>query len=328
MVKLHKGAISIESGPNQGAEFTVILPLWSDENELPYLSSIRGKMKVPYEEKGKDIFTEENTKLTDLSEKRIVILEKLPRILIIEDNADMRLFIKNELKENYNVIEAHNGTLGLDKAFEEMPEAIICDVMMPGMDGYKVCRTLKHDERTSHIPIVMLTAKSSEQHTIEGLESGADDYVAKPFSSTILRVRIKNLIESRILLRKKFAKEPFATIKDISPSKTDEELFKKAYAIVEKNLNNPNFEVTDFAYEIEMSRTQLYRKIHAISGQSVKEFIRIIRLKKAAELLHTKDKNISEIAYTVGFNSLSYFTASFTEYFGMNPTKFIKKYIK
>ncbi len=240
----------------------------------------------------------------------------------------MRLFIKNEFKENYNVIEAHNGTLGLEKAFEEMPDAIICDVMMPGMDGYKVCRTLKHDERTSHIPIVMLTAKSSEQHTIEGLESGADDYVTKPFSSTILRVRIKNLIESRILLRKKFAKEPFATIKDISPSKTDEELFKKAYAIVEKNLNNPNFEVTDFAYEIDMSRTQLYRKIHAISGQSVKEFIRIIRLKKAAELLHTKDKNISEIAYTVGFNSLSYFTASFTEYFGMNPTNFIKKHLK
>ena len=328
LVKLHKGTISIESGPNQGAEFTVILPLWSDENEVPYLSSIREGMKAPYEGSAKDIFTEENTKLTDLSGERIKISEKLPRILIIEDNADMRLFIKNEFKGNYNVIEAHNGTLGLDKAFEEMPDAIICDVMMPGMDGYKVCRTLKHDERTSHIPIVMLTAKSSEQHTIEGLESGADDYVAKPFSSAVLRVRIKNLIESRILLRKKFAKEPFATIKDISPSKTDEELFKKAYAIVEKNLNNPNFEVTDFAYEIDMSRTQLYRKIHAISGQSVKEFIRIIRLKKAAELLHTKDKNISEIAYTVGFNSLSYFTASFTEYFGINPTKYIKKYIK
>jgi signal transduction histidine kinase/ligand-binding sensor domain-containing protein/DNA-binding response OmpR family regulator len=328
LVKLHKGNISVESKSDKGSEFIVILPLWSDENELPSLSSIRGKAKVHYEENSNNIFTEENTKLTELSEEKIRILEKLPRILIIEDNADMRFFIKNEFKEDYNVIEAHNGTLGLDRAFAEMPDAIICDVMMPGMDGYEVCRTLKQDEKTSHIPIVMLTAKSSEQHTIEGLESGADDYIAKPFSSAILRIRIKNLIESRILLRKKFVKEPFATIKDISPSKTDEKLFKKAYAIVEKNLDNPNFEVNDFVHEIGMSRTQLYRKIHAISGQSVKEFIRIIRLKKAAELLLTKDKNITEIAYTVGFNSLSYFTTSFTEYFGMNPTKYIDKYIK
>ncbi len=285
-------------------------------------------MKAHYEGNKKEIFTKHNTEYSDLSEERTIFLDKLPQILIIEDNADMRLFIKNEFKENYNVIEAHNGTLGLSKAFEEMPDAIICDVMMPGIDGYEVCRTLKHDEKTSHIPIVMLTAKSSEQHTIEGLESGADDYVAKPFSSAILRVRIKNLIESRILLRKKFVKEPFATIKDISPSKTDEKLLKKAYAIVEKNLDNPNFEVNDFAHEIGMSRTQLYRKIQAISGQSVKEFIRIIRLKKAAELLLTKDKNITEIAYTVGFNSLSYFSLSFTEYFGVNPTKYIEKYIK
>ena len=200
--------------------------------------------------------------------------------------------------------------------------------MMPGMDGHEVCRTLKHDERTSHIPIVMLTARSSEQHTIEGLESGADDYIAKPFSSAILGIRIKNLIESRILLRKKFVKEPFAPIKEISPSKIDEKLFDKAYAIVEKNLDNPNFDVIHFAHEIGMSRTQLYRKINAISGQSVKEFIRTIRLKKAAELLLAKDKNITEIAYTVGFNSLSYFTMSFTEYFGVNPSKYIKKHIK
>jgi AraC-like DNA-binding protein len=144
----------------------------------------------------------------------------------------------------------------------------------------------------------------------------------------VLKARIKNLIESRILLRKKFTTEPFATLTEISPSKTDEMLFKKAYAIVEKNLNNANFEVNDFAFEIGMSRTQLYRKIHAISGQSVKEFIRIIRLKKAAELLVTQENNISEVAFSVGFNSLSYFTTSFTDYFGMNPSKYVEKLIK
>ena len=199
---------------------------------------------------------------------------------------------------------------------------------MPGIDGYKVCETLKHDERTSHIPIVILTAKSSEEHTIEGLESGADDYVAKPFSSAILQVKIKNLIESRALLRKKFMNEPFAAINEISPSKLDETLIKKAYSIVEENLSNPDFDVNEFAREIGISRTQLYRKIQAISGQSVKEFIRIIRLKKAVELLLVKDKNISEIAFAVGFNSLSYFTTSFTEYFGINPSKYIDKYLK
>ena len=240
----------------------------------------------------------------------------------------MRLYIKNEFKDIYKVTEAHNGTVGIEKALEEIPDAIICDVMMPGIDGYEVCRKLKQDEKTSHIPILMLTAKSSEQHTIEGFESGADDYVAKPFSSAILKLRIKSLIDSRELLRKKFIKDPFAAIKDFSPSKTDEALLKKAYAIVEKNLSNPNFEVNDFAYEIGMSRTQLYRKIDAIAGQSVKEFIRIIRLKKAAELLVTSDMNITEIADRVGFGSQSYFTTSFTEYFGINPSKYIEKHIK
>ena len=328
LVKLHKGTIDVKSSLNQGSTFSVILPLWTEENELPQLSSIQEKMGVHDNGNEQEISIEGNVEVTDVSENPVNNSSKSHRLLIIEDNADMRLFVKNEFKDNYTVIEAHNGTLGLDKAFKEMPDAIICDVMMSGIDGYEVCRTLKHDERTSHIPIVMLTAKSSEQHTIEGLESGADDYIAKPFSSAILRVRIKNLIESRNLLRKKFVKEPFATINDISPSKTDEKLFKKAYEIVEKNLDNPNFEVNDFAHEIGMSRTQLYRKIQVISGQSVKEFIRIIRLKKAAELLLMKDKNITEIAYTVGFNSLSYFTASFTEYYGLNPTKYIEKYIK
>jgi DNA-binding response OmpR family regulator len=326
LVTLHKGTISVESSENHGSEFSVILPLWKEENELSHLSFIQKNIGVHNYGNEKEISIEENAGSTDISKNRIKDSTKLPHILIIEDNTDMRLFIKSELKDGYNVIEAHNGTLGLDKAYEKMPDAIICDVMMSGMDGYEVCRTLKHDERTSHIPIVLLTGRSSEQHTIEGLESGADDYVTKPFSSAILRVRIKNLIESRILLRRKFLKEPFAPIKDISPSKTDDNLLKKAYAIVEKNLDNPNFDVNDFAHEIGMSRTQLYRKIQAIAGQSVKEFIRIIRLKKAAELLLTKEKNITEIAYIVGFNSLSYFTLSFTEYFGMNPTKYIEKY--
>jgi signal transduction histidine kinase/ligand-binding sensor domain-containing protein/DNA-binding response OmpR family regulator len=328
LIQLHFGEIIVESTPDIGSEFTVILPLWMEENELPHFANIEEKKKLIHSGKEQKIIVDEKIEPVELNEELAVLKDKLPKILIVEDNADMRTFIKNEFKESYNVLEAHDGDIGLQKALEEIPDAIICDVMMPGKDGFEVCSTLKSDERTSHIPIVMLTAKSSEQHTIEGFESGADDYVAKPFSSAVLKARIKNLIESRILLRKKFTTEPFATLTEISPSKTDEMLFKKAYAIVEKNLNNSNFEVNDFAFEIGMSRTQLYRKINAISGQSVKEFIRIIRLKKAAELLVTRENNISEVAYSVGFNSLSYFTTSFTDYFGMNPSKYVEKLVK
>jgi signal transduction histidine kinase/DNA-binding response OmpR family regulator/ligand-binding sensor domain-containing protein len=328
LVKIHQGNISVESEPDKGSAFTVILPLWIEEQELPHLSSIRNKMEISVKHHEEIKMKDERDTLSGSLMNRQDKYSRLPLVLIIEDNADMRLFIMKELLDHYRFSEAHNGTLGIENAIKEIPDVIICDIMMPGIDGYEVCRKLKHDERTSHIPVIMLTARSSEHHTIEGLESGADDYISKPFSSAILHARIKNLINSRRALRKKFIKEPFTPIKDISPSTVDEQLFKKAYELVEKNLNNPDFDVHDFAYGLGMSRTQLYLKIRAISDQSVKEFIRIIRLKKAAELLLLREKNISEIAFTVGFNSLSYFTTSFTEYFGMNPTKYIEKYTK
>ena len=318
LVKLHQGRIKVESEPGRGSEFTVVLPLWLDEAELPRLSHVV-----------------ERNRPDGIQERKVVVQEKsvgsvkeerqkrgLPKILVIEDNADMRLFINNEFKDSYNVCEARDGIIGIQKAYEEIPDAIICDVMMPGKDGYEVCRTLKNDERTSHIPIVMLTAKGSEQHTIEGFESGADEYVAKPFSAAVLKARIKNLIEARISLRRKFMREPFAGLAEILPSKIDEKLFQKVYSIVEKNLNKREFDVNDFASEIGMSRTQLYRKIRALSGEPPKEFVRVIRLKKAAELLVTTDSNVSEIAYSVGFSSLSYFTTAFSDYFRMSPTKF------
>jgi DNA-binding response OmpR family regulator len=322
------GEIIVNSTPDVGSEFTIILPLWLDENDLPKLAGLEIQKLSDNDNNGKEVKIDEKNGKEKVICEEIQPQKNLPKILIIDDNADMRLFIKNELQKNYKVIEAHDGIVGIKKAVKEIPDAIICDVMMPGKDGFEVCKTLKNDEQTSHIPIVMLTAKSSEQHTIEGFESGADDYVAKPFSSAVLKARIKNLIDSRNLLRKKFISEPFASLSEISPSKKDEKLFQKAYSIVEKNLNNPDFDVNYFASEIGMSRTQLYRKLNAISGQPVKEFIRVIRLKKAAELLVTTENNITEVAYTVGFNSLSYFTTSFTEYYGMNPTKYLEKYVK
>jgi AraC-like DNA-binding protein len=190
------------------------------------------------------------------------------------------------------------------------------------MDGIELCHRLKTDERTCHIPIILLTAKNTEESTLEGLENGADDYVPKPFNISILRARARNLCQSRLLLRSKFIKEPEASVKEISASKPDERFLKKAYEIVEKYLENTDFDVQLFSFELGMSRAQLYRKIDAVSGQSVHEFIRIVRLKKAAELLTTSSLPVSEIVSKVGFNSFAYFTKSFREYFGVTPSQY------
>jgi DNA-binding response OmpR family regulator len=247
----------------------------------------------------------------------------LPLLMIVEDNADMRLFIQSEFMDSYRIIEVANGARGLEMAFVEIPDVIISDVMMPVMDGVEFCRHLKSDERTSHIPIVMLTAKSSDENALLGLESGADDYIVKPFNASILRLKIRNIIQSRKRYQSRFIQEPAASIKEIAPTALDEKFLKKAYQVVERNIENADLDANDFAIAVGMSRAQVYRKITAITGQSVKEFIRIIRLKKAAELLMTQDDNITEIAFKVGFNSAAYFTKSFTDYYGVSPTKYV-----
>ena len=248
--------------------------------------------------------------------------DQLPLILITEDSDEMRNYISNEFKLQYRTITASDGIIAYEMAINEIPDIIISDIIMPGMDGVELCRRLKTDERTSHIPIVLLTARDSAENTLEGLENGADDYIPKPFNTSILKARVNNLYQSRLLLRKKFISEPKATLKEISFSVPDERFLKKAYEIVEKYLADSDFDVQLFSSELGMSRAQLYRKIDAVSGQSVHEFIRIVRLKKAAELLTNSDFQISEIVERVGFNSFAYFTKSFKDYFGVTPSAY------
>jgi DNA-binding response OmpR family regulator/signal transduction histidine kinase len=248
--------------------------------------------------------------------------DRPPLLLIAEDSEEMRGYISDEFKAQFRIMAVSNGNEAYDKAITEIPNIIISDIMMPGMDGIELCRRLKSDERTSHIPIVLLTARNSEENTLEGLENGADEYISKPFNTLILKVRVNNLYQSRLLLQKKFLKEPEASIKEISPSLPDERFLKKAYEIVEKHIIDPEFDVQLFSTELGMSRAQLYRKIDAVSGQSVHEFIRIVRLKKAADMLVGSNMPISEIVEKVGFNSFAYFTKSFREYFGITPTQY------
>jgi YesN/AraC family two-component response regulator len=246
-----------------------------------------------------------------------------PLLHIIEDNYDMRMLIKNEFKDDYRVIDSEDGLTGFERTITAIPDIIISDIQMPGINGITLCKLLKGDERTALIPVVLITGYHDEKGLLNSLKSGADDYVTKPLSFTLLRARIDNLIKTRQLwLNKILNISREVQVKPLSANSEDL-LLKKAYEIIDLHIGNPAFEATDFAQAIGMSRAKTYRKIKAVTGFSVKEFIQITRLKKAAELLANSDYNISEVAYEVGFSSGAYFSSSFSRYFKITPTQYI-----
>jgi DNA-binding response OmpR family regulator len=220
----------------------------------------------------------------------------------------------------YQVITASDGAEGLEKAKTELPNIIVSDVVMPHMTGTELCRIIKNDVNTCHIPIVLLTARTSVESNLEGLKIGADDYISKPFNVNILISRCNNLVNSRIILKEKFSKQPQMTPQMLATNILDKELLNKAVAIVEKNLDNPEFSVNDFALEIGMSRSNLFTKLKAVSGKTPNDFILIIRLKKAAILLKENPRlSVSEISTIVGFNSSRYFSKCFKDIYQLTP---------
>jgi DNA-binding response OmpR family regulator len=243
--------------------------------------------------------------------------------MIVEDSEDVRTYLSELLKNNYKILLAENGLKGLDTALEFLPDLIISDVMMPEIDGIEFCKRIKSDWRTSHIPVVLLTAKASIENKIEGLDTGADDYITKPFSSRELSVRIKNILAQRILLREKFGKGSRIKPENFTPNKADQEFIVNAINIVEKYISDPEFDSEKFAKEIFLSRSQLHRKILNISGQSTGEFIRTIRLKKAAALLLEKKLSVTQIAFEIGFSSPSHFTKAFKQMFDCLPSEYL-----
>jgi signal transduction histidine kinase/ligand-binding sensor domain-containing protein/DNA-binding response OmpR family regulator len=321
LVELHKGKIKVESKEGEGTTVSVQLPLGKDHLKPEEIVDKQVEEIIPEtEELSEPLLDTENRKeKTDLD---VLLDTDKPLLLIVEDNSDVRSYIISHLEEDYRIQEAVDGEDGLEKALNHIPDLIISDVMMPKMDGFELCNKLKTDERTSHIPIIMLTAKATSKDKIEGYETGADDYIMKPFDADELKARIKNLIEIRRNLQKKFSENEYSIPKELSS--IDEQYLKKAFQVINEHLSEEEFSVEQFCLEVGMSDVQNYRKLKALTGRSPSSFIRSIRLKKAKNMIEERRGTISEIAYSVGFGSPSYFTKCFKEEYGYLPSETIK----
>lgn len=315
LVKLHNGNLFVTSKPGKGSKFTVQLPY--DEVELvpteEQVSPEAGKVQEQAV-----VSPEEHLGDQQVAGQKIMLL--------VDDNADVRYFIKSHFAGSFQVLEAANGLEGWDIALKTIPDIIISDVMMPDMDGFEFCRKIRKDERTSHIAVLLLTALGSREHEIEGLSYGADDYITKPFDLVLLQTKVENILSVRQSLKQKYTGEILLQPRNVILSSPDERFLQKAITVVEDNIDDPDLDIEKFASEIGVSRMQLYRKLNALTEMTVKEFVRSIRLKRAAQLLVQKKLNISEVAYAVGFRDLSHFRKCFRQEFGMNASEYVEKH--
>lgn len=308
-VKLHNGVIYLESEPGKGSCFTILLPIKTDASAAQYITDA----KTVIVSSGQNLDSDE----AQIGNK--------PLILIVEDNEDLRFYLKDNLKARFQIAEAGNGNDALALVKDLIPDIVVSDIMMPGIDGIELCKRIKSEKQTSHIPVILLTARTTEEQKIEGLQSGADDYVTKPFNFEILESRIDNLINQREVLRKSFQKHISVNTSEINIVSLDDKLIQKALEIVEKSISNPDFSVEELSRELGMSRVHLYKKLLAITGKTPIEFIRIVRLKRAAQLLLKSQLTVAEVAYEVGFNSPKYFARYFKEEFNILPSQYADK---
>lgn len=322
LVLIHKGSITYRENEGGGSVFTVCIP--TDKSIYKpgdFLVEGNVLLKEQHEEEKEQYkqvmpYTEDNTSTTPMNKQKL---------LIIEDNEDIRQFLKEEIGHYFIVETAVDGTEGLEKAKEYDPDLIVSDVLMPGIDGFEVTRRLKTDIKTSHIPIILLTALSSENKHLEGIEAGADAYIPKPFSIKLLMARIFHLLEQREKLRKKFSTEPATPQITLCASDRDKEFVDRLAVILNNNMADPNFTVDKFAQLMKFGRTVFYKKIRGVTGYSPNEYLRIMRMKKAAELLLSPENyTVAEVAYKVGINDPFYFSKCFKAQFGISPSVYQK----
>jgi signal transduction histidine kinase/AraC-like DNA-binding protein len=323
LVKACHGTIEIDSREGIGTEFNITLPVSEEnfnEDEIECIEKDEKAISLDvYDlEHGTNLFTDKNfgdeVVITDKQDKK-------KNLLLVEDDKDLRSHLKSQFSE-YRIIEAENGKQALESIIEFTPDLIISDIRMPEMDGLELCKRIKEDENTSHIPFILLTAKATVKDECEGLSYGADAYITKPFDTKILQTTVDNLIESRSQLKEKYSKSIALEPSDISITSVDEKFLNKAIAIAEAHIADPDYSVDMFSKEIGMSRSHLHRKFVGLTGLSPSGFIRTLRMKRAAQLLIKGQLTVSEILYEVGIKSRSYFIKSFKEQFGMSPTDF------
>ena len=313
LVDLQGGTIEVESQEGKGTLFSISIPVVFTDKKSLSDSSVKTLPTT------KNIIEE----LSDTKYEEVLLEDNKECLLIIDDNADVRQYIKTQFQDEFCIIEADNGRRGIQLAMKYVPDLIVSDVMMPVMDGLECCKVLKSELQTSHIPVVLLTACSLDEQKVEGLESGADSYISKPFNSKVLTACIHNLIQNRKRL-KHFFGDNNVVVKE-SVSEIDKSFADRFRKLIEEQMSDPNLSVEQLGSDMGLSRVQLYRKIKSLTNYSPVELLRIARLKRAASLLASTEKSVSEIAYEVGFTSPSYFSKCYKEYFGEDPTGSLKK---
>ena len=319
LIDLLQGHIKVKSNHNEGSQFIVRFPVITSKNDLMREAEISSE-EVIFSESGLVINENIHKEIGDS-------IKTLPSLLIVEDNPDMQTFLKSSLEESYKILQAYDGVQGLKIALENIPNIIISDVMMPNMDGIQFCNEIKQNEITNHIPFILLSARASIDHKIEGLKVGADVYIPKPFDMRLLKIKTQKLLEDREFLIEKFASKRITLdSQKIGINHTEKAFLEKAEKVIEDNLTNSEFVVEDLGRALSFSRMQLYRKFKSVRGLSANEFIREYRIKKAALLLRETDLNVSEILYTIGFTNRSYFSKCFKKTFDMSPKEYSNKY--
>lgn len=329
-VELHHGEARVESELGKGSDFIVVIPREQEgdsqviHNDVDIVdNSVNASASA-----GKNVVDESVLQYIDDGDRSRGRVQRLvsentnrPTVLVIDDNTDIRQYERTLLQDEYVVLEAADGKEGLAVALKEVPDLVICDVMMPVMDGLELTEQLKTNTATSHIPVIMLTAKNLEEHRAEGYEHGADSYITEPFHSKVLLARIENLLRQRQLLKNLYqgTKETEKEISEAHLEDRDKQFLKQLQAIIQKNISDSEFGVEDMGQQIGLSRVQLYRKVKAMTGSSVVDLLRKARLAKARRLLETRSMSVSEVAYEVGFSAPSYFTKCFKEEYGMLP---------
>jgi len=330
LVILHQGEIYVESiqatsGTPGHTSFTVLLPmgrehlseieindsLANEDNISTYLEDTVFVKKGPFKLRKQEILKG--------------IEKDKPLMLIVEDNPDVLGLVVSSFEDEFDIITAINGEQGWRQAHRSVPDIIISDVMMPVMDGISLCNALKTDIHTSHIPVVLLTARSSTVFKMEGYETGADDYITKPFSLNMLRIRVWNLLDSRQKLRERYQRQVRLEPKNVAITSADDKFLHDLMHFIEDHIDNPELTVDDLSKEVSIARGTLYKKIKALTGQTVNDFVRTIRLKRAAQLLEQARYNVNEIAYMVGFSDVNYFRKCFKEQFGYTPKEYGKQ---